>query len=338
MNDSVTIVIPTHCRHSYLRRCVDWFSKGGYPIVVADSTSTPWNVPSPLRNVNYVHVPGGFEVYTNKLLQALNRVNTPFVAFCADDDLILPSGLDQSVDFLKSNVDYSFCQGYSYLFQEICHNFILWPMHYDYHDDSSPSWLDRVCSPKSTVYYGVNTTSVIGEALLFMEESQFLTSVNHIAAIDFVLTATVAKHGKFKRLRVPFGLREYSSNPTSISRGEMLFDDQFSSFNRSLVRHLCSNSADSTIAKMRLTNLIIEDFAANALYDLKKPISKLRDLVAALPAGLQSFCELSLRIKNSCQSFLRPGYLPAWSVFCEPGYYEAIRHIRASAREEPNKT
>lgn len=332
MNDSVTIVIPTHCRHGYLKRCVDWFTRCGYPIVVADSTSAPWRVPSGLANVNYVHVPGGFEVYIKKLLQALNHVNTPFVAFCADDDLILPSGLDQSVDFLKTNPDYSFCQGYSYLFQEICHKFILWPMHYDYHDDSSPAWLDRVCSPKSTVYYGVNITSVIGEALLFMEESQFLTSVNHMAAIDFVLTATAAKCGKFKRLSVPFGMREYSPNPTSISRGEMLFDDQFSAFNRSLVKHLCSDRPDATDAKMRLTNLIIEDFAANAQYDLKIPNSKLRDSVAALPKGLQSFCELSLRIKNSFQSFLRPGYFHAWSVFRDPGYYEAIRHIRASSR------
>jgi glycosyltransferase domain-containing protein len=332
MNDSVTIVIPTHRRHGYLKRCVDWFSKGGYSIVVADSTSTPWSVPSNLSSVKYLHVPGGYEVYIKKLLLALNQVETPFVALCADDDLILLSGLDQSVDFLKGNADYSFCQGYSYLFQEICHKYIMWPMHYDYHDDPSPSWLDRVCSPKSTVYYGVNRTSVIGEALRFMDESRFFTSVNHIAAIDFVLTATAAKRGKFKRLRVPFGWREYGSNPTSISRGEMLFDDKFPEFNRNLVGHLCSDSAVSKLEKMRLANLIIEDFAAHALYDLKTPKSKLRDLVAALPGRLQSFCELSLRIKNSCRSFLRPGYLPALRVFRDPGYQEAVRHIRASAQ------
>jgi glycosyltransferase domain-containing protein len=332
MNDSVTIVIPTHCRHGYLKRCVAWFSKNRYPIIVADSTLTPWDVPSELCNVKYIHVPGGFEVYLKKFLLALNQVKTPYVALCADDDFILPSGLDRSVDFLNKNADYSFCQGYSYLFQELCHKYILWPMHYDYHDDPSPSWLDRVCSPKSTVYYGVNRTSVIGEALHFMDESHFLTTVNHIGAIDFILTATAAKRGKFKRLRVPFGIREYSSNPMSISRGEMLFDDKFPEFNRNLVGHLCSNSAVSKLEKMRLTNLIIEDFGTNALYDFKTPKSKLRDLVAALPGRLQSFCELSLRIKNSCRSFLRPGYLPALRVFRDPGYQEAVRHIRASAQ------
>ena len=332
MNDSVTIVIPTHCRHGYLKRCVDWFSKGGYPIVVVDSTLTPWDVPSELCNVKYIYVPGGFEVYLKKFLLALNQVKTPYVAFCGDDDFILPSGLDQSVDFLKSNDDYSFCQGYSYMFQEICHKYILWPMHYDYHDDPSPSWLDRVCSPKSTVYYGVNRTSVIGKALRFMVESDFLTSVNHVAEIDFVLTTTAAKHGKFKRLRVPFGIREYSLTPLVLSRGDMLFDPKFPEYNRKLVEYLSVDATVSKIEQKRLLSLIIESFASQALFDLKTQQSKLRKLVDVLPEKCQSFCELSLRIKNSCQSFLRPGYLPALSVFREPGYHEAMRHMRASAQ------
>jgi glycosyltransferase domain-containing protein len=334
MNDSVTIVIPTHGRQLSLKRCVAWFSKGRYPIIVADSTLTPWNVPSDLcEHLKYIHVPGGFEVYLKKFRMALNQVKTPFVAFCGDDDFILPSGLDQSVDFLNKNSDYSFCQGYSYLFQEFYNKYILWPMHYDYHDDASPSWLDRVCSPKSTVYYGINRTSVIEQALHFMVESNFLTTVNHAAAIDFALTATVAKYGKFKRLRVPFGIREYSLTPLVLSRGDMLFDPKFPEYNQKLVEHLCSNSAISTIERRRLIDLIVDDFASHALYDFKIPQSKLRDLVAGLPKGIQSFCEVSLRIKNMCQSFLRPGYLPALSVFREAECYKVINHIRASAAQ-----
>ncbi len=161
--------------------------------------------------MRYVHCPGGFEVYATKLQRALPEVRTPLVAMCADDDFMTGEGLAASVDFLSRHPDHSFSQGYAYTYQLFGKRLVVWPMPYDYHDVHEDSWIARVESPLSTVYYGVLRTQVLRDGVGFLAKQDFGETLESAAGFfDFCLTTYAARCGKFKRCPVPFGLREYS--------------------------------------------------------------------------------------------------------------------------------
>jgi glycosyltransferase domain-containing protein len=49
--------------------------------------------------------------FCHKMLSAIKSVNTPYVLFMANDDLIFPDGLNMSIEFLEQNKDFGFARG-----------------------------------------------------------------------------------------------------------------------------------------------------------------------------------------------------------------------------------
>lgn len=318
----VTIVIPTHNRHRYLVRSVSWFLQGGYDVVIADSTESPWahSLQSDPR-VTYIHRPGSYAVYVDKVLAALMAVKTPMVAMCADDDFILFSGLEAGADFLDNNEDYAFCQGYAYLFQTIAGHHAIWPMPYDFHDVESPDWLERVVATKSTVYYGLNRTAALLEAFRFLHEARLSRSTKAGGLVDFALTSIVARAGKMKRLRIPFSLREYSPSVNVVgTRPELLLDPDTVVFFQTLLQRLMKEEAGQQCeAEHALIQAFAEDFSGQLRYDLTPSASR-RGIVQSLPKALQEAAELGVRWKAAMHGFMRKGYGPAVSLFASREY------------------
>lgn len=319
---SVTIVIPTHNRHRYLVRSVNWFLQGGYDVVVADSTECAWK--HSLQDdprVTYIHKPGPYAVYVDKVLAALQAVKTPMTAMCADDDFILFSGLEACANFLENHQDYAFCQGYAYLFQTIAGRHAVWPMPYDYHDVESPDWLQRVIATKSTVYYGLNRTAALLEAFQFLHEAKLSRSMKAGGLVDFALTSIVARHGKMKRLTIPFALREYSPAVNVVgTRPELLLDPDLAVFFQTLLQRLVKVSDGShSEAEKALMRAFAEDFSGQLRYDLTPSASK-RGIVRSLPKAIQDVAELGVRWKAAIQGFMRKGYRPALSLFKSKEY------------------
>lgn len=320
---SVTIVIPTHNRHRYLVRSVNWFLQGGYDVVIADSTESAWQ--HSLQDdprVTYIHKPGPYAVYVDKVLAALQAVKTPMTAMCADDDFILYSGLEACADFLENHEDYAFCQGYAYLFQTIAGRHAVWPMPYDYHDVESPDWLQRVIATKSTVYYGLNRTAALLEAFEFLSEAKLCRSIKAGGLVDFALTSIVARSGKMKRLKVPFALREYSASVMVVgTRPELLIDSNLADFFGLLLKHLMIVQAEpeSDEVRMSLLRAFAKDFSGQLRYDLTPSASK-RGIVRRFPKAIQEAAELGVRWKAAIQGFRRKGYLPALSLFKSEEY------------------
>lgn len=319
---SVTIVIPTHNRHRYLVRSVSWFLQGGYDVVIADSTECAWQ--HPLQDdprVTYIHKPGPYAVYVDKVLAALQAVKTPMTAMCADDDFILYSGLEACADFLENHEDYAFCQGYAYLFQTIAGRHAIWPMPYDYHDVESPDWLQRVIATKSTVYYGLNRTSALLEAFGFLHEAKLSRSMKAGGLVDFALTSIVARHGKMKRLKIPFALREYSPAVNVVgTRPELLLDPDLAVFFQKLLEQLVKERDESHFeAEKALMRAFAEDFSGQLRYDLTPSASK-RGIVSRFPQAIQETAELGVRWKAAVQGFMRKGYRPALSLFKSEEY------------------
>jgi glycosyltransferase domain-containing protein len=334
MNSKVTIIIPTHNRHNYLPRSVGWFLRGGYRVVVADSSEAKWQHPlkTNKEKLTYLHIPGTFAVYHQKMALASNAVTTPLVALCADDDFILYSGLERCAEFLVSNSDYSFCQGYSYLFQRFASHNAIWPMLYDFHDVEFEGWVDRFLATKSTAYYGVNRTEVLSESFRFLESCEILHLSSTAGLVDFALTSIVSKHGKMKRLQVPFGLREYSLAVSAVgTRSRLILDQRLPEFFRMLLAHLKQGKDVSVDQEAAILRAFAADWAGQLQYDLIGTLGY-REYVKFLPGNLQSLAEYFMREISAVRNFLRRGYLPALKIFHSEDY-RLFNNVLRSAGE-----
>ncbi len=122
----LTILLPVKDRVAYTRR---WLAYACEHLpcrtLVADGGADDGEVErlvaeSRARRLDaeYVRYPfdADYHAYYSKIADALTRVTTPFVVLADDDDLFVPEGLRQSVEFLQQNPDYVACGGQCAIF------------------------------------------------------------------------------------------------------------------------------------------------------------------------------------------------------------------------------
>lgn len=326
-NQSVTILIPTHNRHGYLSRCVDWFVSFGYQVVIADSSPVPWpQADGATCLAKYIHRPGGFDQYMCKICDALDQISTPYVAFCADDDFILPSGLEFSAGFLDNNPDYVFCQGVAYFYQDINKKIAVWPILYQ-RDIGEDSWVDRVICPKNTVYYGLNRVSVVRDAFGFLREQPLAKDMRAAGLVDATYTAISARAGKLMFSKLPFGLREYSPQVFCVgTRHELLFDPSLTDFYHALLKQLQKKDSAIESDVVRLKKWLAHDLAGQIMYDITASTG-VRHLFARWPKEVQSRIEYYYRQYGALMSLLKPGGVDALALYSLPDYTQAKQQI-----------
>lgn len=316
-----TIIIPTHSRPGYLARCVRWFSELGCPIVIADSSAEISCGGLQASDIIHVHCPGGFEVYPKKLQLAFEQVATPYVAMCADDDFITSAGLQASVSFLDANPDYVFSQGYAYLYQTFTHRLAVWPMVYPFHNNESDDWLVRVENAKSTVYYGVNRTNIMRDAIDLVARQDFSEITDGIAGfIDAALTVQIARAGKFKRCEIPFALREYSVNVSAVGRRfGSIVSRNVPDFYANLVQALMGGTDSDAESRSRLHRLFAADYAGQIMFDLTASGSR-KTRLAGLPEPILQQAEYLFRLYSAMKLYGRSEYRSFLKVFSAPDY------------------
>lgn len=121
---SVSIVVPTRDRPAFLRRLFRYYADTSctLPIIVADSSERPGAQEENERIVSSARAEGltvaresfdpSTRMYT-KLGRALSRVQTPYVALCGDDDVLMEDALAHGATFLDSHQDYALVHGRS---------------------------------------------------------------------------------------------------------------------------------------------------------------------------------------------------------------------------------
>jgi glycosyltransferase domain-containing protein len=315
-----TILIPTHNRPEYLARCVRWFSEFSCPIVIADSSALISCGGLQSARLVHLHCPGGFEVYPRKLQLALERVTTPFVAMCADDDFIANEGLKASVLFLEENPDYVFSQGYAYLYQRFGSRLALWPMVYPFHNNLSDTWLERVENARSTVYYGVNRTEPLSKAIDFLVRQDFSEIMDGVAGfIDAAITTHIARAGKFKRCEVPFAFREYSANVNAVGRRfGSIISRNVPDFYGNLLKSLMQGDEDPKM-RQRLFRLLAADYAGQLTFDLGAP-SGHNAMRERLPRWALPHAEYLFRLYGAIKLYSSTEYRPFLKVFFGKDY------------------
>lgn len=115
---AITCVVPTHNRPQFLRRLLTFHREMAppYGLLVADSSAAPQagenlaaiQALGPDQRAAYRH----FDCHLlDKLVLALETVETPLVVLCADDDFLMPSAVVRCAEFLADHGDYASAMG-----------------------------------------------------------------------------------------------------------------------------------------------------------------------------------------------------------------------------------
>lgn len=108
MNKKLSILIITHFRHNYLRRCLDYYSNfENVNILVADSTDKEFQDKNKYPDIEYYHYPG-FKIY-EKIIDTLEKVKTPYCTLVGDDDFIIPNNAIKCAEYIENNKDEYVC-------------------------------------------------------------------------------------------------------------------------------------------------------------------------------------------------------------------------------------
>ena len=211
MFEDITLIIPTHNRHKYLSRILDYYRDAPFNIIVADSSSEPYKG-TLAANVSYHR----FDVrtLTEKLGLSIRLVTTPYVFMCADDDFIIIDGINKCLQFLKGNPSYSSVQGniICYLKESSNSNKVDFRTLYNHSLDyriSDEDPFERLASffkTYRTNFYGVHQTSNLLQAFEGVDKKFTSIYLN-----EYLTNIIPLIEGNFAELPFLFQVREYST-------------------------------------------------------------------------------------------------------------------------------
>lgn len=206
MSSDVTIVLPTHFRHAYLARSLEMYADSGIPIIVADSTSEPFEGADKYENVTYCHCPekGAIE----KLYDAIQDVETPYVVMRADKRHLIPDAIKECVGFLENNSDYSHCHGVYIAVERPGGILSACPQYYnDCHKGvvgETPSYrIMEVWDRYVPSYYSVSRVEIWKRVL-----EVAVNGITNFFALEILQAMFMAMEGKGKRLLTFYGANQ----------------------------------------------------------------------------------------------------------------------------------
>lgn len=228
----ITILIPTYNRPDRLKRILSYYSdyEIAYNIIVADSSSNEnkeinKRTISSLSNLNVQHL----DNYSSKIeplrktADALNYVNTKYCVVCADDDFVTPNGINQSVDFLEKNPDFTAAHGYyiSFYLENTKRRQRLWSRGIYLHESitfSNPKTRlnHHLSNYSQTTFYAVHRTDFL--KVIFEETAKFTNDYHFGELLPSMLTLI---YGKLKCLDVLHAARERIPGSTGRATGNL---------------------------------------------------------------------------------------------------------------------
>ena len=112
---NLTILIPTMNRPHYLLRALNYLERVGFKgkVLVGDSSDKETQIPKGNTLVNYLYLPATDYIHDGACMKRmLEEVDTDYAVMQGDDDFLIPNGLQQCVDFLEENKDFSAAHGH----------------------------------------------------------------------------------------------------------------------------------------------------------------------------------------------------------------------------------
>ena len=338
----VTIFIPTYNRPQWLKRTVAFLQRGGsrrLPMIVADGSEPEAAAANEAMcrelgtSIEYFHMPsetdpdGPAKNYLRRFSVALARVKTPYVACCADDDLLLPESAVKAADFLANNPDYVGCQGvylnFRYKGDEIDIVGRGWNSP-TVDADSIGGRLIQFYSRYEAPYYAVFRTAA--QRAIF-EDAQDITTP---MLVEVYQAAAVVIYGKLKRLNDLYYLRNLGvpshAQPVAGWYQWMArdFDDFFARYRRHRDKVMaliaaCSEHGTDMASVKRIVDMSfilyvgrdfhmgywIDEFLATAVTDPKERNRLREQLTASLSTPQGATATLGGALKASLKSTVK---------------------------------
>ena len=159
----LTIIIPTFNRSEHLKRLLNYYDKTlNVDFLILDSSDAK------VQENNRLFTNGlkgryqylQFKPYIEpkqKVMLGLKSVRTKYCAFCADDDLVIPTVLNDAIDFLRKNSDF-ICVDGGYLSIHRQKNFLKVDIEYSKRGndlDNSCARVFRLLNNYESLFYGV---------------------------------------------------------------------------------------------------------------------------------------------------------------------------------------
>lgn len=166
-----TVLIPTHNRHNYLERSIEYYKRLRAQIIYCDSSEEPYKG-NLAENILYDHLPD--QTFPEKILTTLNKVESRYVALCADDDFLIFETLKKGYEFLDRNSDYSMVCGNIGLFHEKFDDKFYFSRKYEEIDlNSSPlSNLKSFFSQYRQLLWAMYSKEVLSDAFIAIESME----------------------------------------------------------------------------------------------------------------------------------------------------------------------
>lgn len=222
LSPKVTVLIPTYNRYAFLKRLLRYYLNAEitFDILIADSSTDHLSddeltrlIDSP--RVSYLKFPSETNLF-EKIRQALGKITTEYVVICADDDFIIPSAIQECIDFMEQNTGYAVVQGLrgAHLLRkrgngEVEFDWTLAPTgsYKSITFDDPSERLKYHLSNYTVTIYGVHRTSTL--RLIFKETVE---AISHGRLGEVVSSALTLIYGKMATLPIFYGSREHSSS------------------------------------------------------------------------------------------------------------------------------
>jgi glycosyltransferase domain-containing protein len=295
MPANFTIVIPTYNqRHELLKRLLSYYKNYDLPVLIADSSASAYPYEIDKVKICYLHCPS--LGYYEKLIYVMDLVNTEFVVFCADDDFLVPKGIQAAVSFLKSNPEYSIARG-----SQICFlgdtsgigNFVWisseWESCSLEEDIPSKRLFKQFSSFKTTTFYAVHRTSLMRELLRAVVNN----SDDYLFG-EYIFALLAIIRGKYKIIDCFYSARTAhpTSNPHTFYNFIMngTFDAKYERFRSILSKELADVEDINLSSADKLIDLALAEYLKNDNFTLpglrkkatlKKIINKMGLLTSA---------------------------------------------------------
>jgi len=260
MISKCTIIIPTFNRPQYLRRILSYYNgfEENYNIIIADSSFDKIKqlnkiIISKISNHD-IHYIDKYSCDVNpyhKLADAINQAKTKYSVFCADDDFITPRGINQSMDFLEKNQDFTVAHGnyisfYLQINKKKKQKFY-WTPGYPYNSIVFPDAESRLNYNFDSYYptlYAVHRTDFL--KMIFEETVKYTFDDRFGELLPSMLDLI---YGKMKKIDILYSAREMiidSAGRTSKNFKNFIkdgiYEKKYIKFKTCLAEHLTNNS------------------------------------------------------------------------------------------------
>ncbi len=299
-NLPVTIVVPTYNERRFnVKRSSLYLTQYFNKIIIVDSSKSkyPYNLED--NRIRYIHCP---ELgYYEKLILAVEYVDTEYMAFCADDDFIIPKGVFSATKFLIDNPDYSMAIGRQVCFFKKSEKspkyewrLTDWEGTSIDEDTASKRLIGLLSSFKASTFYAVHRKELMRELL-----QGALENTSDYLMGEYIVASLAVIRGKFKITDDLYMARNAhpSNNPHNLYNFIMngTFDEKYKIFKDYLsaeikkVEEISTQEAEDVIDKAIQGYLQKEGLDLNRL----KGLSRIKDILKKI--GLLG---ISLRLKQ----------------------------------------